>query len=80
MRHLIVATTFILLLPLSVSRADQPENADDPNERLVLEMIDAVNARDLDALDAIVSRDLVRHSAATPDVDVRSLDDFKSFL
>ena len=50
------------------------------NEAVVLAMMEAINARDLDALDTLVAPDLKRHSAATPDVNVRSLDDFKAFL
>lgn len=50
------------------------------NEAIVLAMIEAVNARDLDALDTLVAASVQRHSAATPDVVVRSLDDFKAFL
>lgn len=43
-------------------------------------MVDAVNARDMDALDALVTADIVRHSAATPGVTVESLEQFKDFL
>ncbi len=55
--------------------ADEAANAD-----VVRRMIDAVNRRDLDALDAVVAPDVVRRSAATAGVTVRSLDDFKAFL
>jgi steroid delta-isomerase-like uncharacterized protein len=57
--------------------------APDPAERnreVVLAMVEAINARDFDALDTLVAPDVRRHSAATPDVEVRSLDDFKDFL
>jgi predicted ester cyclase len=47
---------------------------------VALRMVEAINTRQLDALDALVARDVVRHCAATPDVAVESLDDFKSFL
>lgn len=51
-----------------------------PAETVVLAMIDAVNARDFDALDTLVAADVRRYSGATPDVQVRSLDNFKAFL
>jgi hypothetical protein len=51
-----------------------------PAEKIVLRMIEAVNGRDFDALDDLIAPDLVRHCAATPDVEVRSLEDFKAFL
>ena len=47
---------------------------------MVTEFFDAMNDRELDRLDAIVAENFVRHCEATPDVDVRSLDDFKAFL
>jgi predicted ester cyclase len=50
------------------------------SEAVVLHMIDAVNARDFDALDDLVAADVHRYSGATPDVAVRSLADFKAFL
>jgi steroid delta-isomerase-like uncharacterized protein len=50
------------------------------NTEIARKMIDAINRRDLDALDAVVSPNVVRHCAATPDVDVRDLAGFKAFL
>jgi predicted ester cyclase len=50
------------------------------NLELVRQMTEAINRRDFDALDAIVASDVRRHSAATPDVDVRNLEEFKAFL
>jgi predicted ester cyclase len=47
---------------------------------MVTELFDAMNDRELDRLDAIVAANFVRHCEATPDVDVRSLEDFKAFL
>jgi steroid delta-isomerase-like uncharacterized protein len=43
-------------------------------------MVNAINERNLDALDALVAPDVVRKSAATAGVTVNSLDDFKQFL
>ena len=50
------------------------------NVRIATAMTGAINARDLDALDAFVSSDVVRHSAATPNIEVTSLAEFKAFL
>ena len=74
MSRLIVA---IALLAFSVVPciADESENL-----RIVAAMTEAINQRDFDALDALVSADVVRHSAATPDVHVSNLDEFKAFL
>jgi predicted ester cyclase len=47
---------------------------------MIAELFDAMNARELDRLDAIVATNFVRHCEPTPDVSVQSLDDFKAFL
>ena len=50
------------------------------NEEIVRRMAEAINQRDLDALDDLVAADVRRHSAATPEVVVRDLEEFKAFL
>ena len=52
----------------------------DENKALVRRFGEAMNSRRFDLLDDVVAPDIVRHCQATPDVDVRSLDDFKAFL
>ena len=52
----------------------------DAMKNLVRRLEQAMNARELDALDAIVARDFVRHCEATPGLEVNSLEDFKGFL
>ncbi|MDQ1597943.1 MAG: hypothetical protein QOI70_1367 [Microbacteriaceae bacterium] len=47
---------------------------------LVRRLEDAMNKRQLDDLDEIVATDFVRHCEATPQVDVKSLEQFKEFL
>ena len=47
---------------------------------MVTEFFDAMNDREMDRLDALVAADFVRHCEPTPDVNVRSLDEFKAFL
>ena len=66
----------VLLLAALPAAADSVER----NVETVRRMAEAINDRNLDALDELVSASVRRHSAATPGVDVRSLDDFKAFL
>lgn len=47
---------------------------------LVRRFVEAVNRRDHDDLAAFVAPGFTRHCPATPDVQVRSLDDFRRFL
>lgn len=50
------------------------------NKEIIRRFVEAGNARDYEALAAIVSPAFVRHCPATPDVVVRSFDDFRRFL
>jgi steroid delta-isomerase-like uncharacterized protein len=52
----------------------------DETRVLVRRLEEAVNARRLDVLDELVSPDFVRHCQATPQFDVRGLEQFKEFL
>lgn len=74
MKHYISGVLLVVVLALPCM-ADEVNNV-----RIATAMTDAINARDLDALDAFVSPDVVRHSAATPDVVVTNLAEFKAFL
>jgi len=74
MRWPIFLIFLLAALPLQ-GFADEPENV-----RMVREMTEAINQRNLEALDEFVSSNVIRHSAATPGVNVSSLDEFRSFL
>jgi predicted ester cyclase len=73
--HLFAVLTFAVGVTVSCAPADSSANED-----IVLRMIEAVNTRDFDALDDVVSPTVRRYSGATPEVQVTSLDDFKAFL
>jgi predicted ester cyclase len=58
-----------------------PSLADDAKSVEVAKaMVGAINARSLEALDGLVSADVIRHSAATPGVVVTNLSEFRAFL
>jgi len=67
----------ILLLAASVSCAPADSST---SEQVVLQMIEAVNTRDFDALDDVVSPTVRRYSGATPGLSITTLDEFKAFL
>jgi len=50
------------------------------NIQIVTSMAEAINDRNLKALDHLVAKDIVRHSAATADVTVTNLEEFRAFL
>ena len=50
------------------------------NKQLFIQGIEAVNSRNWAALDTQVVVNYVRHCQATPDVQVKSLEDFKTYL
>ncbi len=53
--------------------------ATEDNKAVVRRFFEAGNRGDLDLLDELMTPDCVRHSQATPDVEVRSREDFKRF-
>lgn len=56
----------------------QPASAN--NEAVVLAMVQAVNKRDLAALDTLVASDVSRRSGATPNLMIDDIEGFKEFL
>lgn len=50
------------------------------NKQLFTRGLEAINARNWEALDDLIAPNYVRHCQATPDVQVTSLEDFKQFL
>ena len=67
-----ILLAIIMALPCM---ADEIENV-----RIATAMTDAINARNLDALDQFVAPDVIRHSAATAGLVVTNLSEFKAFL
>lgn len=76
MVRLLAGGLALAMFAASPVRADSVER----NLEVVRAMVDAVNRRDLDALDGLIATDLHRHSAATPGVEVTDLEGFKAFL
>ena len=74
---MIRAVTALVLFAFTVSgvAGDQPDSV-----TVARAMVDAINQRDLEGLDAWVAEDVVRHSAATPGVVVTNIDEFRAFL
>jgi predicted ester cyclase len=52
----------------------------DETRALLRRFEEAMNARQLDALDELIAPNFVRHCQATPQLDIRSLEQFKDFL
>jgi predicted ester cyclase len=52
----------------------------DINKEIAGQMINAINERNYDMLDEVIAPDIVRHCQATPNLNIRSLTDFKEFL
>jgi len=69
----------VLVLAIGINVSCAPEDTS-VHEEIVMRMIEAVNARDFDALDEVVSPTVRRYSGATPEVHVTSLEEFKAFL
>lgn len=74
--------SILILVAAQLLLSTQPGVAGtvEENKQIVLAMIDAVNARDLDALDTLVAADVRRYSGATPGLLISSRDQLKEFL
>ena len=62
------------------SRMIAMRGLNDQNKSVVCRFGEALNHHDLDALDDLVTPDFMRHSQATPWIQIRSLEEFKRFL
>jgi len=50
------------------------------NKEIITKAFEVVGAGDFDNMDNYISADYVRHSQATPDLNIRSLSEFKEFI
>jgi len=75
-RGFVLVILLVLTTVLVPSLTAQP----DKNKEIATQMINAINDRDYDLLDEIMAPDLVRHCQATPNLNIRSLNEFKEFL
>jgi predicted ester cyclase len=69
-------TLFVFVAGCKPSAVQQAEY----NKQQFLRGIEAINSKNLEALNDLVTSNFVRHCQATPDVKVNSLDDFKKYL
>jgi steroid delta-isomerase-like uncharacterized protein len=77
---LLLAAITLSCVPPTTDEADSPSSQVESNKQVVIAMMEAINRRELDALERYVASDVVRHSAATPGVVVESLEQFRAFL
>ncbi len=70
---MLLIVSFIVYLPFVTAQPDK-------NKEIAQKMIDAINNKDYDILDNLIAPDIVRHCQATPNLNIRSLDEFKDFL
>ena len=75
-RGFVLVILLVLTIVLVPSVTAQP----DKNKEIATQMIKAINDRDYDLLDKIMAHDLMRHCQATPNLNIRSLTEFKEFL
>ncbi len=60
--------------------ASSPSVDLEANKNTVRQLIAAINEHDFDAIDELVAADVVRHSQATPGVEVHNREQLKEFL
>ena len=75
-----IALLFVTMIGCDGS-APLPSSGNDEINRAVVERAaEYINARDYDRLRDVIAEDYLRHSQATPDIDVTSFDQFVEFL
>ena len=79
MGRFIVPSVALLLLAASVGLASHGD-LEKRNAKVVRRMVEDINQRDFNALNELVAPNVQRHCAATPGVEVHSLEQFKAFL
>ncbi len=67
----------IALVILALTGCDNRSKQLEANKSLIHRFTEATNAADWDAFDELLTDDFTRHCQATPDVDIKSRDDFK---
>ena len=70
---MLLIVSFIVYLPFVTAQPDK-------NKEIAQRMIDAINNKNYDILDELIASDIIRHCQATPNVNIRSLAEFKEFL
>lgn len=76
----IVVVCSILVLAATAPAETGPVTNTAQNVAIVEIMFKAINGRDFDRLDAVMAKDVVRHSGARGEAQVTSLEQFKAFL
>ena len=72
--YVIIAILIVVLLG-----CDNQSKKLEANKDIVRRFAEAVNNNDYEALDNVVASNFIRHSQATPEVNIRSLEEFKQF-
>lgn len=75
-----VQVVALLLIGILGGCASSPTGNLEANKTTVRQLIAAINEHDFDAIDELVAADVVRHSQATPGVEVRNREQLKEFL
>lgn len=78
-QDLILASGMVLLLFIVGCKPSAVQQAEYSKQQF-LRGIEAINAKNFEALNDLVTTNFVRHCQATPDVKVNCLDDFKNYL
>jgi steroid delta-isomerase-like uncharacterized protein len=76
-KHLLIMIALLLGI---IFGCDNQSKKLEANKDIVRRFGEAVNNNDYEALDNVVASNFIRHSQATPEVNIRSLEEFKQFV
>ena len=69
-----------IVLGIAMIYVDSAQAGTAENKTLVQKFVEAGNSRNYETIDEIVSEKFVRHCQATPDLDIRTREQFKEFM
>jgi steroid delta-isomerase-like uncharacterized protein len=76
----VIFATILIFIVSSLSCGPGVDEQAAKNKAIVMQAFDALNNHDYEKLDELIAENYVRHSQATPDIKVESLDDFKALV
>jgi predicted ester cyclase len=79
-RVLFPAFLFLIILFGIVSCTDPNTKLAQENKETVTKAVEVVGKGDYDNMDKYIAENYVRHSQASPDITIKSLNDFKEFI
>jgi predicted ester cyclase len=78
--HSLTALSFLTLVACEAPQPPAPSDQTEANKAVVMRATELINGRDYETLKEVIAEDYLRHSQATPGLEVTNIDQFVAFL